>query len=111
MTNFTTDTNKTVVLAGVKTKVNLKISEPINVEKSGKIITYHWYSGREKMIERVNALIRSEVIYKINDVNYTVFYVSNQKTNRVGYLVSGSKLEFNGQLFNSDKKLIEAILS
>ena len=111
MTNFTTDTNKTVVLSGVKTKVNLKISETINVEKSGKIVTYHWYSGKEKMTERVHSLIRSEVIYRINDVDYTVFYVSNQKTNRVGFLVSGSKLECNGQFFNSDKKLIEAMLS
>ena len=109
--NFHTNTNKALTLNGVKTKANLKKSQILNTKEFGKVVRYKLIEGGVKKTYSTNSLIKSEVVYQINGIDYNVFYVTTAKVNRSGWLVEGDSLEYNDIKFNSDKKLMEYILS
>ena len=110
----TTKTNimkKSINLNGTKKVVNLEIVNTENFESLGSVVRYKYYEGNKKVVSTINAVTKREAIYTINGASYKVYYVNTNKTNRAGFLVSGISLEYNGNKFSNDKKIIEHILT
>ena len=110
----TTKTNimkKTINVNGTKKVVNLEIVNTENLESLGSVVRYKYYEGNKKVVSTINAVTKREAIYTIDGASYKVYYVNTNKTNRAGFLVSGITLEYNGNKFSNDKKIIEHILT